>query len=354
MQRGAFLLAALATAVALAGCAKRPEATARYPHHRSVPGDEDPAATADALLGAWFGCAMGETWTAALDTPPHSFSDHDLSRCHAVGGVVNAPAARLRAFVPDAVAAVSRTLDDKLGEAEGLSGYDRSETLTLFQLGTDALEELAEADDVARSIMHDRAADARADATAAEMAVESGRKVQPAAHADYEPEPYRPRMVRLGRADRLAALYAFASESTSLRSGQASALAWMIVLARIEHAGEIPVDLRRADVALALEAVAGIGRPEAFTPRTTTADEWLTYVEHAASSVEAYAPRVVAGLDDDEKLAVEKDAYAALVRGLARHLRDAADPLPASELRRAALGAAEASVRGGTEVAERR
>lgn len=343
MHGGADVLSVVAVVGALAGCASGAVTTVQRGEPRAPSTGEDPAATADTLLGAWFGCAMGETWTAALDTPPHAFSVHDLSRCHAVGSVVDAPAARLRAFVPDAVAAVSRLLDEKFGESEGLSGAERAEGLALFELGTDALKELAEANDVATAIRRDRAEDARAEAAAARLAEAHGRTFEPPPRAAYEPTPYRPRMVRLSRADRLAALHAFASGGTELRARQASVLAWMILLVRVEKALAIPVDLRRADLALALEAVAGVARPNAFTPRTTTLDEWLEYVQRAASTVGTFAPRSTAGLDAQDKRAVEAGAHAALVQGLARRLHDAASPLPPCELRRAALGAAAAS-----------
>jgi hypothetical protein len=97
-----------------------------------------------ALLDAWFGCAMGDTWAGALDTPPHAWSPHNLDRCHAVGVVGGASAVRLAAMAPDAVLAVQTELRRRIATDDRMPLQEREAARALFRDGTAALEEMAE------------------------------------------------------------------------------------------------------------------------------------------------------------------------------------------------------------------
>lgn len=274
--------------------------------------------TADALLSAWFGCAMGETWKAALETPPHTWAEPGLARCHAVGRVVDAPAARLRAFVPDAVSQVSRKLSEKLGPGWGHSPHDRAEALSLFRLGTAALEESAYSFEAARAV-----ARARSEEDSSDEALNAR-----------EASALRPRFFRMSRADELTSLWRYGNENAGMRSAQALTLSWMIVLERVTRARVLPPELRSAYVALALEAVARVPRPSGWTGHTVT-EPWESYLRRATEAMTT-APSAHASA---------REGHALLVRAIAERLRAVAHPLPISELRRAALGAADANFR---------
>lgn len=242
---------------------------------------------------------------AALETPPHTWAEPSLARCHAVGRVVEAPAARLRAFVPEAVSAVSRSLDGKLGRAAGYSRAERENVRELFRLGTGALKELSFSFDTAKTISREGATD-------------------------------RSPLFRMSRADELAALWAFGNGPGGVRSAQATALAWMITLQRVSGASKLPRELRTAHIAFALEAVAKVSPPEGFTGHKLPAEPFGTYLRRAAKAM---------GVREEAGLASEREAHAAVVRLVAERLRASAHPLPSSELRRAALGCAEAFMR---------
>lgn len=310
---GPFVLGLTAASL---GCTHAAE-PARHPLVVGEETDDTPEATAEALLSAWFGCAMGELWTAALETPPYTWAAPSLARCHAVGKVVDAPAARLRAFVPDAIAAVSRSLQMKLAPASGYGPVERAEALELFELGTAALRELASSFDTAKQLGKNRGADAE--------------------HA-FKPSEVRARMFRLGQADALAALWKFGNERAGLRAAQATALAWMITLQRVHKARDLAAELRTAHVAQALEVVAKVEAPDQALVGPPE-EPWDTYLARAAATVGAMA----------HPAARERELHAALVRAIAERLRAAAYPLPTGELRRATLGCAEAFLRDTEE-----
>ncbi len=316
---GPFLLG-LVAASAL-GCVRSAE-----PEHPALlvdePLDDTPEATGEALLSAWFGCAMGELWTAALETPPYTWAAPSLARCHAVGKVVDAPAARLRAFVPDAIAAVSRSLQTKLGPAAGYGPTESAEALELFTLGTAALRELS---------------------LSFEVAKELGRRSGADDENAPKPSEVRARLFRLSQADALDELWRFGNERAGMRAAQATALAWMITLQRVHKAKDLAPELRTAHVAHALEVVAKIERPDQALGAAPE-ESWASYLSRATATMGAMA----------HPEARERELHAALVRVIAERLRSAAHPLPASELRRATLGCAEAFLRETEEIAGRR
>lgn len=326
MRRRRLLLLGLCFVLPpLSGCAHASRDEGSTTVARLPQDEDDPvAATADALLSAWFGCGMGETWIAALETPPHTWATPTLARCHAVGRVVDAPAPRLRAFVPEAIAAVSRSLDRKLGPASGFTPQERRKALDLFLLGTSALQELTESLDAAREIARDESADGAAPNESA-----------------IEPSTMRARRFRMSQAGRLAELWEFGNGRAGMRSAQATALAWMIVLERVHRMRALPPELRTAYVALPLEAVAKVTRPE----------KWTGY-DKTVEAPDAYLARALAemGVSHATEPASERSLHAALVRAVAERLRAAAHPLPTSELRRAALGAADAFLRDTAEL----
>lgn len=312
--RAAFAL--LFSASGLVGCMHTvgtPKAPEPSPSAVTRPPRE--VVTADALLSAWFGCAMGEAWRAALEIPPHTWAEPSLARCHAVGQVVDAPAARLRAFVPEAVSKVSTKLGEKLGPGWGHSPMERAHALELFRLGTKALEESTYAFEAARVV-------ARSRREAGDLSMSE------------PPSALRPRFYRMSRADDLVALWRFGHENAGIRSDQALALSWMIILDRVNRARSLPEELRSAHIALALEAVAGIPRPAGWTGHTA-AEDWEPYLRRASEAItdEALPP------------ASTRERHAVLVHAIAQKLRAAAHPLPTSELRRAALGCADAHFR---------
>lgn len=315
---GPFLLG-LAAASSL-GCARTPEPV--RPALLVEPLDDTPEATAEALLSAWFGCAMGELWTAALETPPYTWAAPSLARCHAVGKVVDAPAARLRAFVPDAISAVSRSLQTKLSPASGYGPMERADAMELFTLGTAALRELSLSFEVAKNL---------------------GRSFDADDENAPKPSEVRTRLYRLGQADALEALWRFGNERAGPRAAQATALAWMITLQRVHKAKDLAPELRTTHVAHALEVVARIERPDQALGAAPE-ESWKAYLSRASSTVGAMA----------HPEARERELHAALVRAIAERLRAAAHPLPASELRRATLGCAEAFLRDTEEIAGRR
>lgn len=310
----------LGLAVSL-GCA-RPSEPAHPPLLVGDATDDTPEATAEALLSAWFGCAMGELWTAALETPPYTWAAPSLARCHAVGKVVDAPAARLRAFVPDAVAAVSRSLQTKLSPTAGYGPVERAEALELFELGTAALRELS---------------------LSFETAKELGRPVDATDENALKPSAVQARLFRMSQVEALENLWRFGNEQTGLRAAQATALAWMITLQRVHKAKELAPELRTAHVAPALATVARIPPPEQALGALPS-EGWGAYLARAAATLGAMP----------HPAARERELHAALVRTLAERLRAAAHPLPTGELRRATLGCAEAFLRDTEDVLTRR
>lgn len=327
--RGWLLLGSFLFSGALFGCARdhRVESPSRHVNG----GDEDEVtATAEALLSAWFGCAMGDSWTAALETPPYTWATPSLARCHAVGRVVDAPAARLRAFVPEAVTAVSSGLDKRLGPASGYSMNERVETLELFTAGTSALRELSVSFDIAKDLGKERASLAR---------VERGRASVAEAALFHEPSATRARFYRMSRADGLSELWRLGNRQAGVRSAQATALSWMIVLQRVHKSLELPEELRAAHVALAFEVVARVPRPAEWTGHAPTKESWEGYLIRVAQKM---------GVTGEHPVTSEREAYAHVTRAIAGRLRAAAHPLPTTELRRATLGCAEAFLRETT------
>lgn len=325
-RRGWVLLGSLVFSGALVGCAR--DSRVEDPSVHVKGGDDDEVtATAEALLSAWFGCAMGETWMAALETPPYTWAAPSLARCHAVGRVVDAPAARLRAFVPEAVTAVSSGLDRRLGPASGYSMNERLETLELFSAGTKALKELSTSFDIAKDLAKDRASVAKTELGRASVAEAA---VAPAKGAT------RARFFRMSRADGLLDLWSLGNRRAGVRSAQATALSWMIVLQRLHKARELPEELRAAHVALAFETVADVPRPADWTGHGPTKESWEAYLARVAKRM---------GVMGQHSVTAEREAYAQVTRAIAERLRAAAHPLPATELRRATLGCAEAFLR---------
>lgn len=307
--------------VTLLGCQSSPPPEVPRASNRAANQTE---VSADALLSAWFGCAMGETWTAALETPPHTWAEPSLARCHAVGRVVDAPAPRLRVFVPEAVSAVSRSLENKLGAGSGYSSEERLRALELFSRGTLALEERAVAYDTAKEIARERAFLARA----------IGKNDVDLSEANDDPAAWAKRIRRISQADKLEALWSFAHSEADMRAAEARTLAFMSALQRVHQARDIPEDLRTIYVALALEAVADIERPRDFSD-----------IEGSNESFGAYLARATAKLGDKSGPASEREAYATLKFQMAERLHALALPLSTSELRRAALGSANAFLR---------
>lgn len=308
------------------GCARDSRVSGPGLHMTNRAGDEE-SASAEALLSAWFGCAMGETWTAALETPPYTWAAPSLARCHAVGRVVDAPAARLRAFVPEAILAVSQGLDGRLGPASGYSMKERVETIELFTAGTKALKELSMSFDIAKDLAKERASLAK---------VESGGASTEEAAIRHEPRATRSRFHRMSRADGLSELWSLGNRRAGVRSAQATALAWMIVLQRVHKARELPEELRTAHVALAFEVVAQVKRPAEWTGHGPTKEGWDAYLTRVAKAMGAMSAF---------RFPSEREAHAQVTRAIAERLRAAAHPLPTTELRRATLGCAEAFLR---------
>jgi hypothetical protein len=285
--------------------------------------------SSEALLDLWFGCALDGEWNAALaasgraaptaKAAPAAPAPRD--RCVEAGRAIGVSAASARTLAPDATAAIEAALADAFNR-EGTDAGTREVLVEYTRLGTDAVREARDAIAAAHEV------------TASSTPLRA------------EPDPGI--AVRLRRDMALRDLVAFVrsdARSADVEGDvrvvdEARALAWFLGAERFVLAEQLPYALRIEACAPTIAALLGV-EPQIPTLAAAQSERWYSFVTLAATrALPAGFLRAPQFAEPAQRVDIAETAYAGLLVTIASRLRDAADPLPPSELRDATLGEA--------------